>query len=305
MLAKSGVQGPGDLEDLKTRALGKRIAYCGDAVWIDRRGVSLQTPLADWKRKAEACFALPAAESRQLSPRLDIVRAAMKALVRKVRSALSFHYLEDGMGTSHVADFLHDSEFNKAYRLGVATGSWHGCDLRWRVYNACWAARQVQSLPGDFVECGVNRGGISRSVVDYVNFGKLDKRFYLLDTYEGWSAVADDNKNDYQECYASVLDTFGPFPNVKVIRGRVPDTLPKVDSEHICYLSIDMNNHIPEIAALRFFWPKLVPGAVVILDDYAYSESYRPSHNAMDALGEELGFVVLTMPTGQGMVIKK
>ena len=65
-----------------------------------------------------------------------------------------------------------------------------------------------------------------------------------------------------------------------------------------------MNDVAPEVAALRFFWNKLVQGAIVLLDDYSYSECYRPQKEAFDALGRELGFSVLTMPTGQGMILK-
>lgn len=202
-----------------------------------------------------------------------------------------------------MADFLSNPQFGHAYRQGAATGSWYGNHLRWRVYNACWAAQQVLSLPGDFVECGVNRGGISRAVIEYVGFGELDRRFFLLDTYKGHPDVAKDN-HKYRECYEDVIKTFSPFSNVRIIRGLVPETLSNVDSEQICYLSIDMNHSAPEIAALRFFWPKLVAGALVLLDDYAYSEAYRPSKTAMDALAVELGFGILTMPTGQGLIIK-
>jgi hypothetical protein len=35
---------------------------------------------------------------------------------------------------------------------------------------ACWAAPDAKSIPGDFVECGVNRGGMARAVMECVNF---------------------------------------------------------------------------------------------------------------------------------------
>jgi len=229
----------------------------------------------------------------------------MRAILKKTLSSLlSFRYFEDGMATVHVADFLEDPQFKNAYRLGVATGSWHGCEIRWRAYNACWAAKQALSLDGDFVECGVNRGGLSRTVIDYVGFAALNRRFFLLDTYRGHPDVAQPNQNEYQECYEDVLRAFAPFSNVRIIRGLVPDTLSLVDSDRICYLSIDMNHPPPEVAALRYFWPKLVPGAVVLLDDYCFSEYYRPGKTAMDSLSQELDFSILTMPTGQGLIIK-
>jgi O-methyltransferase len=208
------------------------------------------------------------------------------------------------MGTSHTADFLRDRKFIHAYLQGVATRSWDGNDLRWRVYNACWAAERALGLEGDFVECGVNRGGISRTVIEYVNFGTLQKKFFLLDTFRGSPNVADVNQDDYKECYDDVVKTFAHFSNVRIVRGFIPETLHCVTSDKICYLSIDMNDAEPEVSALEYFWDKLVPGSAVILDDYAYSEHYREQKNAMDGLGIKLGFSVLTMPTGQGLIIK-
>ena len=194
----------------------------------------------------------------------------MKSLLRAFRCALSFHYIEDGMGTNHVADFLSDPRFIRAYQKSVATGSWHGCELRWRVYNACWAAKRALDLHADFVECGVNRGGLSSAVTEYIDFDNVPQQVlpsgYIL-RCPGY--LQKPNRFDYQECYEDVLKTFAPFPNVRIIRGRVPETLPMVMSNRIGYLSLDMNNPIPEVAALKFFWDKLVPGAVVILDDYS------------------------------------
>lgn len=230
--------------------------------------------------------------------------ALMLASIRRLRSARAFHYIEDGMGTSHVADFLNDPHFKEAYQRGVDTGSWHGCDVRWRAYNCCWAARHALLLDGDFVECGVNRGGVSRVVMEYVSFASLNRHFFLLDTYKGSPDVAPVNQSDYEECYDDVVRTFSPFPNAIIVRGFVPDTLSQVTADRICYLSIDMNNPAPEIAALEFFWDRLVPGAIVILDDYAYAEDYRTSKNAMDALSAKLGCTILTMPTGQGLIFK-
>ena len=225
----------------------------------------------------------------------------LRAILASIKNS---SYSEDGMTTCHVAEFLGDPRFISAYRCGEATGSWHGMKLRWRVYTCCWAAQHALSLQGDFVECGVNRGGISRAVIEYIYFGSLARRFFLLDTFCGDPDVAAVNKSDYVECYDDVQPTFSPFKNVFLIKGRIPDTLRRVNAEQVGYLSIDLNNAQPEIAALRYFWPKLVPGAVVVLDDYAYSREYAVQKKAIDDLGRELGFWVLTLPTGQGLIIK-
>src|SRR5262245_3881057 len=97
-------------------------------------------------------------------------------------------FCADGMATVHNCDFLTDPRFADAYRLGMAT--WPGAGgpggVAWRVFVACWAAHHAVTLGGDFVECGVNTGILSRAVMHYVDFASLtDRRFYLLDTFSG------------------------------------------------------------------------------------------------------------------------
>ena len=94
-------------------------------------------------------------------------------------------YAEDNLFTQNATPFLDDQNFQRAYQLGVQTKSWHGLSIRWRAYVACWAGLYASRLDGDFVECGVNRGGLARAMVDYIGFERLDKRFYLIDTFSG------------------------------------------------------------------------------------------------------------------------
>ena len=64
-----------------------------------------------------------------------------------------------------------------------------------------------------------------------------------------------------------------------------------------------MNAAYPERAALEHFWPKLARGAFVVLDDYGW-ETCRLQREAADAFAASVGVEILTLPTGQGMVVK-
>jgi hypothetical protein len=169
----------------------------------------------------------------------------------------------------------------------------------------------VREKEGDFVECGVNRGGLSRAVIHYADFEKLNKRFWLLDTYEGLvdSLISQDERKQgivsggYEPCYEQVVETFSRFRGVEIVRGVVPDTLPLVSAAAICYLSIDMNNAAPEIAAAEHFWDRLVPGGIVILDDYGWRKQVNLKI-AFDKFAESRGIKILSLPTGQGLLIK-
>ena len=58
-------------------------------------------------------------------------------------------------------------------------------DMRWRAHNAIWAATIGMELEGDFVECGVANGFLSHAICDYLYFSKVNKKFFLFDTFQG------------------------------------------------------------------------------------------------------------------------
>jgi len=218
----------------------------------------------------------------------------------------------DGVITSNNCDFIEEPRFKAAYQAAESTSPWVGFNMPWRVYIVCTLADHVKKLKGDFVECGVNTGAYSRAVIEYTGFSSLQKTFYLLDTYQGLvpgqitaaehQAGVGSYLGKYKDVYEEVLKTFKTFP-VKVIRGAVPDTLVQCETQQICYLSIDMNVVEPEIAAANYFWDKIVPGGVMILDDYGFPAHIEQKH-AFDQFAKEKGVVILYIPTGQGIIFK-
>jgi hypothetical protein len=233
-----------------------------------------------------------------------------RLLPRKVRVS-DFTYHQDGLATVHNVDFIKDARFAHAYAKGRATGSWGQADPAWRAHVCCWAAEKGRTLEGDFVECGVNRGGLAMTVLTYVDLDALPKRFFLLDTFSGLvekyitpqERTLGKKAGGYEECYEAVRRTFAEHPNVVLVRGSVPDTLPQVTAKRVSFLSIDMNCVAPELAAIEFFWDKLVSGAVVVLDDYGWA-GHSEQKLGFDAFARRQGIEILSLPTGQGLFIK-
>ena len=223
-------------------------------------------------------------------------------------------YNTDGLCTSNNCDFIMEPRFANAYKKAADTNPWEGFTLQWRTYIVCWFADRVKTLRGDFVECGVNTGAYSRAVMEYIDFKHTGKKFYLLDTFEGLEEelVSEEEKqagiNKYlksyrkRDYYSEVRETFKDF-NVKIIKGAVPGTLAECDAQKVCYLSIDMNCVEPEIAAAEYFWEKLVPGAVILLDDYGFAPHILQK-KAFDKFAKEKNIEILCLPTGQGIIIK-
>ena len=221
-------------------------------------------------------------------------------------------YVKDGVATSNNSDFLQDERFRKAYQLAEQTSPWKGFEMQWRTFVVCTLAEMVKRLPGDFVECGVNTGAYSRAVIEYIDFQKTGKTFYLLDTYEGLvpEQLTDKERiagvkeyfNTYKNVYDQVVKTFSPF-RTRIIKGPVPDTLTQCDTNAVCYLSIDMNVVAPEIAAANYFWDKVVSGGVIILDDYGFP-AHIEQKKSFDRFAKEKGVSILYIPTGQGIIFK-
>jgi SAM-dependent methyltransferase len=227
-------------------------------------------------------------------------------------------YDQDGLRSIHNHEFMGDPAFKAAYQRGVQAA---GTDYRWhwRVHVGLWAASVAAKLPGDFVEFGVNRGFMSSAIMTMLGWNEIGRTFYLLDTFAGLDehylsaedlangAIAHNEQALASGFYTRNLDAvrrnFSEWPNARIIVGPVPDTLSQLHAEQIAFVHIDMNCALPEVAAVEFIWDRLVAGALVLLDDYAY-HGYRPQKVAMDTFADSKGMRILSLPTGQGLLIK-
>lgn len=215
-------------------------------------------------------------------------------------------------------DFLQEERFKVAYAKGSNSGHLFAKDsqdlhIEWRVHVILWAAGLGLKLDGDFVECGVNTGIFSLAVAEYHQFCRSGRKFFLFDTFQGTpedqmnpderAKRLSDNAAFYPDCYEQAKKNFSPYPNMELIRGRVPDTLAGAGIEKVAYLSIDMNVAVAELAAIEFFWDKLQPGAPVVFDDYGWT-GCESQKSALDQFAVKMGTAILTLPTGQGLLIK-
>jgi hypothetical protein len=227
-------------------------------------------------------------------------------------------YDEDSLKTTHNHDFLQNTKFLDAYARGVkATGKDY--QWRWRVHVGLWVAETAGRLQGDFIECGVNRGFLSSAIMHHLRWNTLSRTFYLLDTFKGIDeryiteeerAKGTLERNQmfldsqfYVTNVDSVRKNFSEWKNVQIVQGSIPETLSQVKTKQISYLHLDMNCSPPEVAAAEYFWPSLVPGGLILLDDYAY-HGYQLSKEGMDHFAASKNITVLSLPTGQGLMIK-
>jgi hypothetical protein len=199
--------------------------------------------------------------------------------------------------------FLTDERFMTAFRRHALTNVEQG--IIWRIATVAWGALNAMRLEGDLVEIACYKGVTARIVCDYVNFAEqTNRKYFLYDLFEHDAAMPHHHMPEHgATLFDQVKARFADLPNVVVTQGRVPDVLAKSAPEKIAFMHLDLNNADAEIGALEVLFDRMVPGAVMILDDYGWL-GYRPQKLAEDPWLAARGYKVLELPTGQGMLIK-
>ena len=288
----------------KAILLADAMVRIGDAkVAAEIYRLALQTP-SPFDKALRVRLGLSTLADRRTLPMLDILAAAE-------RMDQTNAFVGDGLATWLKQQPFHDD----ARFVEVAERHAHLAPLRnwqWNLQTALWAVRRSLSVPGDFVELGVFRGHTTLFCADYLNFQDQPRRWQLYDTFEGIPEAqldpgwAEANTNMYKGTfsYEEVVERFARFPNIEVIKGRVPDIFETRPPGAIAFLHIDMNNAAAELAALDALYDRISPGGVILFDDYGWTSAavQRKAEAAwFAARGEE----ILPLPTGQGLYIKR
>ena len=182
--------------------------------------------------------------------------------------------------------------------------------LGWRIHTVCWAATQALSIPGDYVECGVWHGFSFAIATDFLEFEKVNKKLYLYDTYKGIPPEFNsENRNQtvYEregDIYPEVCKRFSKYPNVKVVQGTVPESFAKECPDKIAFLHVDMNSSKSEIAALEALYDRVSVGGIILFDDFGWW-GYDKQTDAEIAFMKQRGQMIMELPTGQGLMIKR
>lgn len=176
-------------------------------------------------------------------------------------------------------------------------------DRMYSVYKSVCYVLDHQ-IPGDFVECGVWKGGSAMvAAMTLLSKGDTSRKLYLYDTYSGMSKPTD---KDIDFMGKSVIDrwqenqtidgnnwNYIPLEAVKknlqstnylmdkieFIKGRVEDTIPNVIPDVISILRLDTDFYESTAHEMQHLYPRLSNKGILIVDDYGH---FRGAQEAVD-----------------------
>lgn len=169
---------------------------------------------------------------------------------------------------------------------------------------ALWKAVQYvvrSDIPGDFVECGVFRGGsVMVAAKALQHFGDTARKLYLYDTFEGmpdpterdvdfkgrtpaqhlrtWSVskMSDMTNSPLDEVRRNVFSTGLAEERFVFVKGKVEETIPgTLPPGPISILRLDTDWYESTRHELVHLFPRLSPGGVLIVDDYGMWQGAR------------------------------
>jgi hypothetical protein len=144
-----------------------------------------------------------------------------------------------------------------------------------RLYALVLNLKQVlaDSVPGHFAELGVYRGNSAAVLAHYAR--AHGRQVYLFDTFEGFdlrdlAGGEPGRESDFADTSMDLVRHTVGADDVHWVRGYFPASVtPDVVDVRFSVVHLDCDLYEPMKAGLEFFYPRLSPGGLLIIHDYA------------------------------------
>jgi len=173
-----------------------------------------------------------------------------------------------------------------------------------RMYSLYKSVKYIlkHDIPGDFVECGVWRGGSSMLIAFILKKHRIkNRKLYLFDTFEGMSAPTEVDKDFRNETAENLMDSSKKNKETSVwclaeledvqqnmsltklspnqiiyVKGMVEDTIPEsLPDSKIAFLRQDTDFYESTKHELTYMFPLVSSLGVLIIDDYGHWKGCR------------------------------
>jgi O-methyltransferase len=166
-------------------------------------------------------------------------------------------------------------------------------------------ARHASNLDGHFAEIGVYRGGTAKLLAHVADSAK--RELHLFDTFAGMPETDARDLHvagDFADTSLAQVQRFlAGHPSATFHPGEFPGTSDPVTDKRFSLVHVDVDIASSVEACCVFFYPRLVPGGVMVFDDYGFT-SCPGAKLATDAFFADRPEPVLHLLTSQALIVK-
>jgi O-methyltransferase len=197
-----------------------------------------------------------------------------------------------------------DDEFLRDYDRLVPSDNRRSAERKYFLRSLLSLA---DGLPGDTAECGVWNGASSWFICRHsAGSGKTHHGF---DSFEGLPEPMPLDgdywrKGDCSSTEDVARARLSEFP-VKLYRGWIPERFGEVADRCFCFVHVDVDLYVPTRDTIHFFYPRMVPGGVMLFDDYGSGMQSPGAAKAIDDFMTDRDEPLIKAPSAQAFLIKR
>jgi len=177
-----------------------------------------------------------------------------------------------------------------------------------RFYFFCLLFDQIvkEGLKGDVAELGVYKGNTATLLAKFAR--RLGSTAYLLDTFEGFNkadltGIDVNSRVEFTDTSLAAVRQLVGEDSVRYVKGYFPESTSQMpDDLSFCVVHLDCDLYAPIVSALKYFYPRLIPGGFLIVHDYS-SLHWRGAERAVDEFFADKAESVIALPDGAGSVV--
>jgi O-methyltransferase len=160
-----------------------------------------------------------------------------------------------------------------------------------------------ENIKGAFAEVGVYKG----ETAAIIHLMDNSRPFHLFDTFTGF---AEKDMESEKESNQSVDFTDTSLADVKSFiegnentyfhPGYFPDTTAMLPDQRYAFVNIDADLYNPTLAALKYFYPRMSPGGVIMVHDY--NHNWEGARKAVEEFAADIPEIITPVADWQGSV---
>ena len=177
---------------------------------------------------------------------------------------------------------------------------------RFYFFSIAFDQLMKERIFGDVAELGAYKGQTATLLAKMAR--RMGTTAWVIDTFEGFNAadlkgMDESRKMEFADTSLESVRALVGDQNVRFVKGYFPESATQMpDDRRYCLVHIDCDLYQPIFEALKYFYPRLLPGGYMIVHDYA-SLAWDGAERAVDEFFADKPEAAMPLTDGGGSVV--